>query len=470
MSSFVHFIDGRVLSMLRAVELARRLRARGHEVTLVSPVDHSRPVAEAGIPFIRLTRVAELRRSVRPKPPVVRSIRQLTAILRWARSARRARRSSFANRDFEDVIRAVGPDAVLVDSEFNTAAIAAKAVGLPTALVTDWFMLFQAPDVPPLDSTLSPDATAATGRRIAWAWRSTRRKARTSEFRIPATPAGARHAVNMATRIVPEMTRSRRELRAFAHARGLSLRAISDRRQWQRPLLISGLPILSFSAPEMDFPHAPDPRFRYLGPVIAHEPWALPMDDDSGRAWRRLVDERESKREPGPLVYCALGSWWQGSADLLARIITALESEPHWDVVIGLGGVYQPESLPRTANATLLRFAPQLEVLRRADLAIIHGGTSILECVLADTPMVCYSLRVNDQNGNVARATYHGLAAEGDLGDDDGTILRRARTAMADGDQRRRIREMRQKLARYESSKVAERTIEELLLVRTPRR
>lgn len=129
--------------------------------------------------------------------------------------------------------------------------------------------------------------------------------------------------------------------------------------------------------------------------------------------WYRL-DEKRS------LVYCALGSLlWGGKASYLKFfrvVVEVARSRPDLQFVIATGNALDPDDLDAPPpNLVIVKHAPQMHLLRRADMMITHGGTnSVKECIHFGVPMIAFPLGF-DQPGNVARLTYHGLGVRGDL-------------------------------------------------------
>ena len=73
-----------------------------------------------------------------------------------------------------------------------------------------------------------------------------------------------------------------------------------------------------------------------------------------------------------------------------------------------------PESL------YIFNHVPQLDILKYCDFMITHGGmNSLTECIVNEVPVIVYPLLVGnpiwDQNGNSARAVYHGIGVRGKI-------------------------------------------------------
>lgn len=410
MATFVWFSDGLTGSVFRGAELCRRLTARGHCVVVASPVDVASRVGDIdGVTIELLDRATEIRDHVASIPRPGRAARSIRGAWRWARRARAGRRASIANDEIEQLLDRVDPDLVLVDIEFHTAAIVCRARQQPAALMTGWFTIFPDVDVPPLHATIVPDGGAETRRRIRHAWVETRRRARRARRRIVLSPSGPATPF----RTVVLLNNTPIDLRSFARHRGLRLRDIVDDRQWLRPFVIDGLPIVSATVAELDLPHRPDPRFRHAGALVP----SGPRDDvDDGRSRRRLDEFLATRDASRPLVYAAVGTYWRGGVALLEAIVDAFADDPSVDLVVGLGGQYgelATRDLP--GHILVLDWAPQSEILRVSDAAILHGGiTSILEAIAASTPVLCFSTHTNDQDGTVARVAFHELGIVGE--------------------------------------------------------
>jgi UDP:flavonoid glycosyltransferase YjiC (YdhE family) len=66
-------------------------------------------------------------------------------------------------------------------------------------------------------------------------------------------------------------------------------------------------------------------------------------------------------------------------------------------------------------KAILINDAPQIEILKRANAMINHGGiSSVKECIYFGVPQVVFPIGF-DQPGAAARVRYHGLGVVGDF-------------------------------------------------------
>ena len=115
-----------------------------------------------------------------------------------------------------------------------------------------------------------------------------------------------------------------------------------------------------------------DARFAFVGPVLREEP---PLDA-----------ELEALEAP---IYVSLGTLFNDRRTVFAAAAEALAGLGH-PIVISTGGRLDPAALgPLPADAIVRAWVPQLAILRRASLAVIHGGmNSANEALYFDVPLV----------------------------------------------------------------------------------
>ncbi|WP_233255570.1 glycosyltransferase [Naasia lichenicola] len=116
------------------------------------------------------------------------------------------------------------------------------------------------------------------------------------------------------------------------------------------------------------------PPHEFLGSAVREEP-----EDLEVAAWLA---------EAGPFVYVSFGSFLSVRADVLARVIAALESLG-LRAAIALGSADRAE-LGEIPDGWLAReYLPQVTLLARASLAITHGGNnSVTEAMTYGVPLL----------------------------------------------------------------------------------
>lgn len=392
-----------------SMEFADRLALAGHRVTYITHADVGVMVRAHGHGFRQL--------SSTPARPTWLRRPSLRGLVPWVQRARDLRNITAADDEIERTVAAIDPDLLLIDIEMHYAVIAATELPVPAMLYMNWFCIYRMPDVPPMNSAIVPTGTKEDSRRIQRAWRRARVDTWMRRVRRKLGPA----TIGDLLRPVSYATYHYADVKAVARARRVNLKARSNRREWLEPLMFMDLPVLSFTAREMDFPYDTHPNMRYVGPMIADARPVSNADQASHDAWIDYLSARDPSVDHGPVVYCSMGSYLT-DVGFLRTVIEVFRRRPEWSLVLGLGRQVTREALGDTpANVFVLDWAPQLEVLALADAAIIHGGSSsVHECIVNDVPVVVYPPGRGDldQAGNAARVEYHGLGLVGKWGSD----------------------------------------------------
>jgi MGT family glycosyltransferase len=179
--------------------------------------------------------------------------------------------------------------------------------------------------------------------------------------------------------------------RSWAENHGLQI-------DWNTPnATISKLAAISQTPKEFDFPDVPQPpAFHYAGP----------FHDDDGRErvafpWERLTGE--------PLIYASMGTLVNGLTDVFRIILKAAAAITGRQLVLSIGSNIQMDDIgPIPASAIVVSTAPQIELLKRAELCITHAGiNTTLESLALGVPMVAIPVGF-DQPGIAARIAHHG--------------------------------------------------------------
>ena len=165
------------------------------------------------------------------------------------------------------------------------------------------------------------------------------------------------------------------------------------------PRLYDKKPELVFCSKHIDFDRADCSSRHYLGPSICL------IRPEQSFPWQLL-------RESATLVYCSFGtqSHKQSSlVTLLTRLIEAVSLGNNEQLVISVDELTTQALGSVPSSVIIVSSAPQLLLLQRAAVAVIHGGLGgIKECIFMGVPMVVVP-QLWDQPGNAARVEYHGL-------------------------------------------------------------
>ena len=339
--------------------LAHSLQLRGHEVVIFGIADTEAGVRAAGIEFHRI--------GVEDYPPgtlkrLDERLAQLSGIAAFRFTLERVRNSArMVLRDGPEAVRTAEVEALLVD-EAEFAGNVADHLTLP------WF-------TPALIPPRRPDD------RFPPFWLGwPAGQDRLSRLRN-------RLAIYLFLRIAAPIFRDVNRQRS---AWGLKPHARPE--QGLSPLAqITQLP----EALEFEIQGEKPAALHYTGPFV--------------HAQRRpAVDFPWDRLDGRPLIYASLGTLQNGS-EAIFRTITDACAGLNAQLVLSLGGGLDPARLGELAgNPLVVRFAPQLELLRRAALVITHAGlNTVLESLSEGVPMVAVPLG-NDQPGVAARLKARG--------------------------------------------------------------
>jgi UDP:flavonoid glycosyltransferase YjiC (YdhE family) len=342
------------------IGLVRRLAARGHTVTVLADPTVEADAIDAGAEFRRWTR-APHRRSFAVEDDLFRDWECRNPVQLLDRLCDRMMTAP-AGRYAADVLEALQerPAAAVVSSgTLLGAQMAAESRGLPTVLLMANVYQRPAPGLPPFGTGLAPGRGPLGGLRD--------------------------RALNgVVTRLwnrrLPEFNAARAEL---------GLDPVDDLfAQFDRAFRV-----LVLTSPAFDFAatRLPD-NVRYVGPVLDDPVWATPVDLPAGA---------------GPLVAVGLSSTYMQQADVLRRIVAALDILPVRGVVT-TGPALDPAEVPGTERVRVVRSAPHAQLFAASDVVITHAGHgTLMKALAAGVPALCLPMG-RDQGGNLVRAARHG--------------------------------------------------------------
>ena len=338
--------------------LARALQQRGHEVVIYGIADCEARVRAAGVEFYRI--------GEQDYPPgtlrrLDERLGELKGLATFRFTVERVKNTArMILRDGPDAVRKSGVEALLVD-EADLGGSVAEHLGLPFVSIAMFPPLIQDDRIPPFC--------------FGWA-------------------AGQDRLSRL---------RNRLGLRLLSHVAAPVFKVVNEqRRAWGLPRLNRSTDALSKLAQIAQLPEALE--FDVPGkPAILH--YTGPFVDARQRPAIEFPWERLDGR---PLIYASLGTMQNGSESIFRTIAegcAGLDAQ----LVISLGGGLDPARLGALAgDPVVVRYAPQLEIVKRAALVITHAGlNTVLESLAEGVPLVALPLG-NDQPGVAARVAARG--------------------------------------------------------------
>jgi len=393
-------------------EMVRRLEAAGHQVSYACPHQVGDIVGAQGISYFQLPKV-----NFEPAPPLPEPIAQQG---KWKRTLYKLRNSQqrqsaaiqSLNLDpFLTLLEEQAPDLLLIDIELHDHIIIAVAKGWPTVLISQWFASWERPGLPAISSTLIPGQS----------WRG-----QSLSIHLSWIKQNIRQIIsNKKEKWLSGFSDRRSVLKAWAQEVGFPMKYLKDI-YWPPPLTYHGLPIWHMVPEQLEFPYVHSPRQAYLGPMVAANRKSLQKDQKIEQQLQMIFERKRTENRS--LIYCSVSSMDEGDLTFLHKIISALDQQEQYLLVIGLGGKIKTEQLGNIpANVYAFSWVPQLQVLEQADASINHAGIhTINECIHFAVPMLVYSGKRYDQNGCAARIQFHqaGIVGDKDL-DDSAAILQK---------------------------------------------
>jgi UDP:flavonoid glycosyltransferase YjiC (YdhE family) len=336
--------------------LARRLQQRGHRVIIFGIADTEARVRSAGVEFQQL---GQQDYPLGTLLQLDQKLSRLKGLDTFRFTVERVKNHSrMVLRDGPAAVKAAGVEALLVD-EADMAGSVAEFLRLPFVSIACFPPLLREDTIPPF----------CFGWPYSPAWPSRLRNR-----------LGAALLARFAAPIFELVNGYRKawELTPLGHP----TEALSPIAQ------ITQLP------QELEFPLAnPPSRLHYTGPFMdgeVREPIAFPWEQLDGR----------------PLVYGSMGTLQNGSEHIFQTIAEAccgLDAQ----LVLSMGGRDPAQIGDLPGHPVVVRYAPQLQILKRAAAVITHAGlNTTLESLTEGVPLVAIPLG-NDQPGVAARIAYH---------------------------------------------------------------
>jgi zeaxanthin glucosyltransferase len=396
--------------------LARRLQQRGHEVVIFGISDTEAQVKAAGVEF---SLIGGKDYPAGTLQKLDQRLGELKGLATFRFTVERVKNTArMVLRDGPAAVRRAQVEAVLVD-EADMGGTVAEYLGLPYVSIAFFPPLVQDDRIPPF----------CFGWSGGQGWSSRLRNR-----------LGFRLLSRVAAPIFAEVNKQRKEWGLKPLKR--STDALSSLAQ------VAQLP----AALEFEMGNR-TPLLHYTGPFV--DAWQRPRVDF---AWERL-DGR-------PLVYASLGTMQNGSEDIF-RIIADACAGLDVQLVISLGGGLDPERLGRmSGDPVVVKYAPQLEIVKRAAAVITHAGlNTTLESLAEGVPLVCIPLG-NDQPGVAARVAARGAGVVVPRRKLSSKRLRSAvRAVLQDEKYGRAAREMRAAMLRVDGLQRAADIIEDALKI-----
>jgi zeaxanthin glucosyltransferase len=339
------------------IPLGCELKQRGHQVTLIGVIDAKEKSEAAELNF----RVyAEKSRPLGFTPDSLVKMGELSGLAALEYSIELFRQSAISMmKEGLEAVREAKVDLLLIDQASFGASSIAEYLGIPFITVTSSLMLNREESIPPFN--------------FGW---------------IYSTTPWAKFRNKLGYKLLDRLIKPIIET------------VNSIRQSWDLPPFkrssdaYSNLAQICRQPIEFEFPRPQLPDcFHFTGSF--HNPLS-----------RANVDFPYEKLNGKPLIYASMGTIQNRLLGIFSQIAEACQ-DLDAQLIISLGGSAEPDSLPAFAgNPIVVKYAPQLEILQKAQLTIAHAGlNTTLESLSCGVPMVAIPI-ANDQPGVAARIAW----------------------------------------------------------------
>ena len=424
-----------------SIALVKQLQQAGYRVTYASPKDWSDLTTQYNIPFVQLGPwVFEWKEAPLSRWQKLRQLEQ----------RRHQAIKALGVENFAETMKKLNPDLLLIDMEMHPHIMTAVVNDLPVALLCPFLSIWKRANLPPIHTNIIlGEGWRGQWFGIEWSWL----RYGWTKWREYQRERWQKIGVDQIS-----------VLRCYARKIGYPFRERFGFKQSLVPYPHNDIPILCFNALELDFPHNPHPSMHYIGPMVYENRYESKVKPRTDQTLEQLLQKSHSTGRS--LIYCGCSSFNQTNQRFLRQLIAAVSNCPQWDLVMGVGNqldLHKLGSLPQ--NVFAFDWAPQVQILKHADCAIINSGiNSINECIYFGVPMLVYSLRRYDQNGNAARIAYHHLGIVGDIRQDSVTEIHNyIETLLKDRSYQIKVNRMRDYFHRYVDDNVAVQAVKTLL-------
>lgn len=430
-------VNGRINSSLG---LANKLKNEGHQITFICQNNAIEKIEKQGFSYISIPEINFNYKNPKTKGKEYSWLKKFIDHFKNYSNNYKEGKLKLNLKKYENIIHQIHSDLILVDLELHDLIFASIANKIPVVLFTTWFSNNISLNTPPINSSVLPDKKNGLRSKsliiIAWTYNRIRFWSRL--YLDTFTFKNHRRIV----------------IKKYADEIGFNTKGLVPN---NLPPLFSfnNLPIISLTMSELEFPHRYQKNLTYVGPMVYDNREKLYIDDEITSKINSILKLKKDLKKK--LVYCSVSTFIKGDINFLKKVINAVINEPEWILIISLGGnLSKKDFLNIPENVYIFDLVPQLKILEQADISINHGGiNSINECIHFSIPMLIYSSKKFDQNGNAARMSYHGIAIRGNKDKDSGqTINKNINEILSNTSFKNRISEFNKIYNTYRKQKI----------------
>ena len=370
MKKILYFMIGMPSCYNSGITLAKRLRDAGIEVVIACDADISQLLSESGLEFHHLQESKNISDALVSDVEAHGYKDRFRSTIYKLKQHLKYRKQSLEAKEILGLCDKVSPDALLIDIEFHYAIVASRKLGIPCCLISRWFSNQRSPGVPPLHSISQPASGILASILIDMEWM------KLSVLRLRKALV---HLISI-RRFSPVNYRtiSGVDLNALATTHNVSLKEEITHRDWLIPHAYTQIPVVSLTAQEMDFPKVATKNFHYAGPMVGSLNYAFVVDRELATRLDTFIANSQQLQQK--VIYCSLGTFLQSDSRFVDSVMQLAVKRSDLAFILTLGGLSAPSSQSLSgfpSNMVLVESAPQIELLKRVDAAILHAGIAL---------------------------------------------------------------------------------------------
>lgn len=364
------------------LELAKRLESRGHTIHTAT-MRNKRDKIESN--SLRYLDVKSVEINYIEDKSVFESI-QTTIFSKKSFYDSLYARLNFA--DFQNTLKAIKIDLVLIDVELHEYISYCSAHKVPFLLITQWFSNWKSSKNMPIQSCLTPQISWRN--KVAWKYHGLKGVLKTYGHSIKTIGINRRSFLFYLNR---RFNLNLKNLRSF---------------HFPLPYSYKNIEAISLTHPSLEFSIEHDAPISYVYPMV-FENRSESITDQFLSDYSFIKNEKQTKDLK--LIISTHTTMKNAKIDGLSNLLNALVGIENAVSIVSVGDQYSEELRTKyfKRGVFIYKSIPQIKALSCADLCINHGGIhTINECIHFKVPMVVLSGNRHDQNGCAVRISEYG--------------------------------------------------------------
>ena len=427
-----------------SIKLVSKLKAEGYKVTYLCPKDIKDNIEKYEIDYIQLPEINFNFSFLKTNSISNNSFGKLKKYLYHFTHLNKQYEEGIDMLNFnsyEKILNKLKPDFILVDQELHEIIFSSVKLKIPIKLLNQFFFNEMQLGFPPIRYSLIPGVGIKGSKFvILLSWFFLKCKIWMRLWIDKVTLKNNRRSI----------------LKYYVKKIGFPYKYLISR-NFPSVYINRFIPTLSMNILELEFPFSKPKNLTYIGAMVLENRLESDKYQDISTEIDTLINLK--KKHNKKLIYCSFTTMTKTSdIAFINNVIEAFRNETNWILIMSLGGESSTEDFSEIPkNVYLFKWVPQLKVLKESDCSINHGGIhTINECVIFKVPMLIYSGKKYDQNGNSSRIEYHnlGLIGNKDL-DDSKTINSKINTILRSKIIHNKIMQIHDIQKNYESKNIS---------------